>query len=136
MSNISMFRGVDFTGVDWGERNKDIAARLGTDEVRVAQARAKFGFIRRPNIEWSHVDLTRPMREIAEEIGCSVDAVKAARMRYGITRDRIDWNDPSIDWSKSNSELAEELGCTRNTVRLNRLRLFGQSSPQKKGEPV
>ena len=131
MSRNSMFRGVDFTGVDWGERNKDIAARLGTDQVRVAQARAHFGFVRYPNINWDFVDLTRPMREVAEELGCSYDAVKAARRRFCLTRDRIDWNDPTIDWSKSNSALAEELGCTRNTARLNRLRLFGHSAPPK-----
>lgn len=134
MSKASIFRGVDFTGVDWSERNKDIAARLGTDQVRVAQARARFGFVMRPNISWDYVDLTRPIKELAEELGCSVDAVKAARIRFGLTRDKVDWDDPTIDWSKSNAELARELGCIANTVRVNRIRLFGRSTPETPAE--
>ena len=43
--NGSIFRGVDFTGTDWGEQNKNIAFRLGVEPGLVAAARRHFGMV-------------------------------------------------------------------------------------------
>lgn len=131
MSEFSIFRGFDFTGTDWGDRNKDIAARLGCAPGVVAAARRHFGFSR-PRIDWTGVDFDRPTRDIAQELGCSEIAVVKARADAGMSRQRIDWT--GVDWSRSNKALAEEMGCSPITVAKARERILGKRSP-KTGRP-
>ena len=131
--NGSIFRGVDFTGTDWGERNKDIAARLGITPGLVAAARRHFGMVLTPRIDWSDVDFSRPSKEIAAEKGCSVTAVNIARRSAGMAASRLDWSE--LDWSMDNVAIARELGCTPSAVLAARLRITGKHSQAVGGRP-
>ena len=123
MSSASVFRGVDFTGTDWADRNVDIAGRLGCDPALVAAARRHFGMVVDRRIDWSGVDFGRPAKEIAAEMGCSVVSVANAKRSLGLTRDRIPWDE--ADWTKSDAELADCFACAENTVRIARKRITG-----------
>ena len=124
--NGNIFRGVDFTGTDWGEPNKNIASRLGVEPGLVAAARRHFGMVITPRIDWSDVDFSRPSKEIAAEKGCSVTAVNIARRSAGMAASRLEWSE--VDWSKDNSSIARELGCTPSAVLAARRRITGKRS--------
>ena len=131
--NGSIFRGVDFTGTDWGEKNKDIAARFGITPDLVAAARRHFGMVIAPRIDWNDVDFSRPSKEIAAEKGCSVTAVNIARRSAGMAASRLDWSD--VDWSLDNASIAEVMGCTTSAVWAARLRITGKRSQAVGGRP-
>ena len=129
--NGNIFRGVDFTGTDWGEANKNIASRLGVEPGLVAAARRHFGMVLTPRIDWSDVDFSRPSREIAAEKGCSVTAVNIARRSAGMAASRLEWS--NVDWSMDNSSIARELGCTPSAVLAARRRITGKRSQASGG---
>ena len=129
--NHNIFRGVDFTGTDWGERNVDIAKRLFCDPVLVSHARRHFGMSVNRRIDWSGVDFTRPVKEIAAEMGCSAIAVAKAKAAYGMTKKRCDFE--GADWAKTNVELADEYGVSVLTVAAARKRL--SEITRKPGRP-
>ena len=127
-----MFRGVDFTGTDWGERNIDIAARLGVEPGLIAAARRHFDMVTHPHPDWSDVDFSRPLADIAAELGVSTASVSKAKRAMGLQRERIDWS--GADWSKSDMELAEEYGCTTPSVwYARRVHGGGQATARKLG---
>lgn len=128
MSEISMFRGFDFTDTDWADRNKDIAARLGCAPGVVAAARRHFG-MGRPRIDWTSVDFDRPTKELARELGCCESSVVKARADAGLSRQRIDWT--GVDWGKTNKAIAEEMGCAPITVAVARQRIMGSRAPKR-----
>lgn len=128
MSEISIFRGFDFTGTDWADRNKDIAARLGCAPGVVAAARRHFG-MGRPRIDWASVDFDRPTKELAKELGCCESSIVKARADAGLSRQRIDWT--GVDWGKTNKAIAEEMGCAPITVAVARQRIIGTRSPKR-----
>lgn len=129
--NYNIFRGVDFTGTDWGDRNVDIAKRLFCDPVLVSHARRHFGMAVDRRIDWSGVDFTRPVKEIAADIGCSAIAVAKAKAALGMTKKRCDFE--GADWAKTNVEIAEEYGVTVVTVAAARKRL--SAIVRKPGRP-
>ena len=132
MSSVSVFRGVDFTGTDWGERNIDIAARLGVEPGLIAAARRHFDMVMHPHPDWSDVDFSRPLADIAAELGVSTASVSKAKRAMGLQRERIDWS--GADWSKSDMELAEEYGCTTPSVwYARRVHGGGQATARKLG---
>lgn len=114
MSGMSVFRGVDFSGTDWYERNVVIAKRLGVEPVLVAAARRHFDMVLKPRVDWSDVDFDRPLAEIAKEKGVSAAAVVYAKRAAGLQRDRIDLSD--ADWGKTDSAIAREYGCSVASV--------------------
>ena len=131
MSSVSVFRGVDFSGTDWGERNIVIAERLGVDPGLVAAAKRHFDMVLKPRVDWSDVDFDRPLAEIAKENGVTVAAVMAAKKAAGLQRDRIDLRD--ADWGKPDSAIAREYGCSVATVWRARKRM-GRELPPVDGE--
>ena len=135
MSSVSVFRGVDFTGTDWADRNADIAERLGVDPSLVAAARRHFGMETSTRPDWSMVDFDRPRAEIAAELGVSVASVGNAKRAMGMQRERIAWRE--VDWSKTDAEIAEECGCAVSSVwRARKTHGAGQGAPAKRGRPV
>lgn len=133
MSEASHFRGFDFTGTDWGETNRAIAARLGADENLVAAARKHFGMVVRVRVDWSAgIDWSLSNKELAQKYGVSESTVSRQRGLLGMGFGQIDWNE--ADWNLTDLEIAARLGCTAMAVGKARRRITGQSSRQR-GRP-
>ncbi len=82
---------------------------------------------RLPAANWSKVDLRRPARELAEELGVTTNTIYSRRRRHGTRKQP--WSEMAkVDWSKVDARrgtvtaLAERLGVSASTVRLHRLR--------------
>ena len=133
MSEISVFRGFDFTGTDWADRNVDIAARLGCDPVLVAQARQHFGMVieRYPDIPAEELEGT--VKELAERHGVSERAIIKKRAQKGVSRERVDWG--PADWTKKNIELAREFGVLPASVAYARKKYAPPHLQQTPGHP-
>lgn len=114
--------------------DKEIAEKLGVSKSTVARYRSILGLRKRAYtpekaIDFSGVDLSRPVNEIAEELGCSRHSVSLARMKKGEARHRdIDFS--HADWGKTNAELAKQFNCTVQTITAARKK-FG--NPRKPG---
>lgn len=133
MSEASHFRGFDFTGTDWGETNRAIAARLGADENLVAAARKHFGMVVRVRVDWSAgIDWSLSNKELAKMYNVRESTVSRQRAFAGMGFGQIDWD--SVDWSKLDREIAREVGCTAAAVGKARRRITGLSSRQR-GRP-
>lgn len=132
MGSSSIFRGIDFSGTEWNERNVDIAARLGVEPELVSKARKHFGMVVDRRIDWSVVDFSRPVKDIAAELGCSLPAVNAAKKAMGLTRERIPWHE--ADWSMTDSEIADIYACTVASVQMARKRITGKTMRQARAE--
>lgn len=132
MSEASHFRGFDFTGTDWGETNRAIAARIGADENLVAAARRHFGMVVRERADWTQVDWNLTNRELAEQLGVHESTVSRQRTLAGCGTGGIDWDE--ADWSLTDREIAAQLGCSAAAVGKARRRITGQSSRQR-GRP-
>lgn len=134
MSEISIFRGVDFTGTDWGRRNIDIAAELGVDAGLVSAARRYFGMVLSPRANWDEVDWEKSNAEIAAEKGVSYSAAARMRAELGMTRHgRVDWS--GVDWAKTNAEICAELGVAPSSVTKARMKYTGKRAPVNGGRP-
>lgn len=133
MSEASHFRGFDFTGTDWGDTNRAIAARIGADESLVAAARRYFGMVVRERVNWSDgIDWSLSNKELAQKYGVSESTVSRQRGLLGMGFGQIDWNE--ADWNLTDREIAARLGCTAMAVGKARRRITGQSSRQR-GRP-
>jgi hypothetical protein len=86
--------------------------------------------------DWNSVDWTKPVSQIAEEMGASPVTVYWKRRKLGIQAPRartrhmrhrswryhdVDWE--SLDWTKNNNQLARETGIPFSTIRQNRIKL-------------
>ena len=133
MSEASHFRGFDFTGTDWAEANRVIAARLGAEENLVAAARKHFGMVVRVRVDWSdNIDWNLSNKELAKMYNVRESTVSRQRAFAGMGFGQIDWD--SVDWSKLDREIAREVGCTAAAVGKARRRITGLSSRQR-GRP-
>lgn len=130
MSEASFFRGVDFTGTDWGRRNIDIAADLGVEPYLVSAARRHFGMVLTPRHDWSGVDWSKSIAEIAAEMGVSESSVKYQRQQLGLTQSRADYS--GVDWSQNNAQIARELGVTPAAVLVQRKKVGVPPAPRGK----
>lgn len=114
--------------------DKEIAERLGCSEGTIIRCRSILGLRKRRKvsakaIDFSDVDLSRPVDDIAAELGCSRHTVSLARMKNGKARKRdIDFSD--ADWTKTNPELAQEYNCSARTVWNARRRLGIEQKPR------
>ncbi|MDO5538243.1 MAG: hypothetical protein Q4F72_12045 [Desulfovibrionaceae bacterium] len=71
--------------------------------------------------QWAAVDWSKPAKEIAEELGCSLVAVYQHRRRMVTGPDKVDiklWK--AVDWSKSDTAIMRERGCRRDDVEMAR----------------
>lgn len=133
MSEASHFRGFDFTGTDWGDTNRAIAARIGADENLVAAARRYFGMVVRERVNWSDgIDWSLSNKELAQKYGVSESTVSRQRTLAGCGTGGIDWDE--ADWNLTDREIAAQLGCSAAAVGKARRRITGQSSRQR-GRP-
>lgn len=124
MSELSIFRGVDFTGTDWAERNIDIASRLECDPGLVSAARKHFGMQLKERADWTGVDWSKKNAEIAEELGVSHSAVVKQRAAMGLSRERVDYSE--VDWTLPNAELVRQLGVSFASVAAARKKYTGE----------
>lgn len=114
--------------------DKEIAKRLDCSVGTVVRCRSILGLRKRNRIsskaiDFSEVDLSRPVDDIAAELGCSRHTVSLARMKNGKARQRdIDFSD--ADWTKTNPELAQEYNCSVRTVWNARRRLGIEQKPR------
>ncbi|MDO5537957.1 MAG: hypothetical protein Q4F72_10570 [Desulfovibrionaceae bacterium] len=71
--------------------------------------------------QWAAVDWSKPVQEIADELGCSLAAVYQRRRRMVTGPDKVDVNLwKAVDWSRSDTEIMRERGCRRDDVELAR----------------
>lgn len=72
----------------------------------------------RSRIDWSGVDWSRPIREIAAEKGVIYETAYAARKRLcggkNIPKTQGKWD--AVDWNKSNVAIARDMGVSRQLV--------------------
>lgn len=117
----------DFLDVDFSKTDKEIAEKLGVSLSTVARYRSILGLRKRSYapkkaIDFSGIDLSKPVSEAAQEAGCNRHSVSLVRRKKGVARHRdIDFS--YADWRKNNVELAKEYHCTPKTVWLARKRL-------------
>lgn len=74
----------DWHSVDWGKRNREIAAHLGCNVQTVSNWRKKLA----PDTAWRRIDITRidwgrSNKEIAREIGCNAGSLSRIRSIIG-----------------------------------------------------
>ena len=79
----------------------------------------------RLDINWDLVDLTRPRKQLADELGVHENTIKYRRFKQSIVAPKgrpqaTDWS--LVDFSKSDDVLAKELGVHRTTVTKQRAR--------------
>lgn len=133
MSEISHFRGYDFTGTDWSDSNRAIAARIGADESLVAAARRYFGMVIKVRVDWSQdIDWGLDNKTLAKMYGVHESTVSRQRAIAGYGFGGIDWSE--ADWSKPDTQIAAELGCSAMAVGKARRRITGEAG-RGRGRP-
>lgn len=133
MSEVSHFRGYDFTDTDWGQTNRAIAARIGADESLVAAARRYFGMVIKVRVDWTQgVDWGLDNKTLAKMYGVHESTVSRQRALAGYGFGGIDWSE--ADWGKTDCEIAADLGCSAVAVGKARRRITGERSTQR-GRP-
>ena len=84
--------------VDWGLPLKQIAERVGLSIPRIAQVKRALRLTKPHPIgyDWSQIDWSKTNNQIAQDIGCGIDAVQINRP-YGKTSNETNNSKPEVD---------------------------------------
>ena len=91
----------------------------------------------RPKFFWKEcIDWSKTSRQIAQEVGCSVNLVAVSRNHYakgtGVQVKQVDWT--AVDWTKSNRKIATAVGRALSCVSAAR-KQFGAGAQRRYEKP-
>ena len=84
---------------------------------------------RPPVRDWSKINLDRPTKEIAAELGITASAVSHQKVKAGKARRKRDIG-ATIDWNKSDRELARQLGVSKSMIYRRRIEVLNHREPR------